>query len=141
VREIGRAKQYVEVLAHRLSSPEIIAAITAAKTRGVQIAVILDSDQKSDKESDATLLLNAGIPFSLDAAHALAHNSVVLIDGGVVVTGSFNFTSSAETSNSENLLVITERPVLWKAYSVEFDKHASHSKPYRRDPGGEDKQK
>jgi phosphatidylserine/phosphatidylglycerophosphate/cardiolipin synthase-like enzyme len=141
VREIGRAKQYVEVLAHRLSSPEIIAAIAAAKTRGVQISVILDGSKPADGESDGTLLLNAGLPFSIDAAHALAHNSVVLIDGRVIATGSFDFTTSAETSNSENLLVITERPVLWKAYSIEFDKHASHSTPYRRNSSGEGKQK
>ena len=37
---------------------------------------------------------------------AIAHNKIIVIDGAVVVTGSFNFTRAAESNNAENLLVI-----------------------------------
>jgi len=40
----------------------------------------------------------------------IAHNKIILIDARVVVTGSFNFTRSAEESNTENLLIIEDKP-------------------------------
>ena len=43
-----------------------------------------------------------GIPTKIDALHAIAHNKIVIVDGAVVVTGSFNFTKQAENNNAEN---------------------------------------
>jgi phosphatidylserine/phosphatidylglycerophosphate/cardiolipin synthase-like enzyme len=37
-----------------------------------------------------------GIPVKIDAAHAIAHNKTMIIDGETVITGSFNFTKAAE---------------------------------------------
>ena len=65
----------------------------------------------------------------IDAAHAIAHNKVMVIDSGVVITGSFNFTKSAEERNAENLLVIRS-PELAKIYSVNWAEHKKHSEAY-----------
>jgi phosphatidylserine/phosphatidylglycerophosphate/cardiolipin synthase-like enzyme len=46
------------------------------------------------------------IPTFIDTAHTIAHNKIVIIDGTRVITGSFNFTRSAEEKNAENLLII-----------------------------------
>ncbi len=34
------------------------------------------------------------------------HHKTIIIDDAVVITGSYNFTKSAEQSNDENLLII-----------------------------------
>jgi len=44
----------------------------------------------------ADLLVNSGVPTRIDAAHAIAHNKVMLIDNETDITGSFNFTKAAE---------------------------------------------
>jgi phosphatidylserine/phosphatidylglycerophosphate/cardiolipin synthase-like enzyme len=49
----------------------------------------------------------------------------MVIDGEMVVTGSFNFTKSAET-NAENLLVIHD-VALAKAYTTNWEAHREHS--------------
>lgn len=38
--------------------------------------------------------------------NAIAHNKIIIIDRGAVITGSFNFTKAAEEKNAENLLLI-----------------------------------
>ena len=43
----------------------------------------------------------------------------MIIDDRIVITGSYNFTKSAEKSNDENLLLI-ESPALAAAYQAEY---------------------
>ncbi len=129
VRELGNAQSSVLVQAYSFTSAPIAKALVAAHQRGVRVEVILDSSQKSDKYSAADFLANMGIPTRLDGQHAIAHNKVMIIDNRVVITGSFNFTRSAETSNAENLLVIRDA-VLAERYTANWLEHAAHSDPY-----------
>ena len=91
--------------------------------------MILDRSQRSEKYSSADFLAHAGIPTMIDAKHAIAHNKVMVIDGEVVVTGSFNFTKAAEEKNAENLLVIRDRAMACK-YTANWAGHAEHSEKY-----------
>jgi phosphatidylserine/phosphatidylglycerophosphate/cardiolipin synthase-like enzyme len=79
-----------------------------AHKRGVAVQVILDKGQRTERYSSADFLAHAGIPTFIEARHAIAHNKIMIIDGAVVVTGSFNFTKAAENNNAENLLVIQD---------------------------------
>jgi phosphatidylserine/phosphatidylglycerophosphate/cardiolipin synthase-like enzyme len=47
----------------------------------------------------------------LDGLRDFLHHKVFIIDGKTVVIGSFNFSNSADTSNDENLLIITDPAV------------------------------
>jgi phosphatidylserine/phosphatidylglycerophosphate/cardiolipin synthase-like enzyme len=49
------------------------------------------------------------------------HHKVFIIDGQIVVTGSYNFSRSAEERNDENLLVIHNAAIA-SLYQDEFDK-------------------
>ena len=93
------------------------------------IQVILDKSQRTEKYSEADFLLHMGIPTQIDDQHAIAHNKVMVIDGGVVVTGSFNFTTAAERSNAENLLNIHD-PVIAEKYAANWQAHSNHSAIY-----------
>ena len=53
----------------------------------------------------------------------------MILDGQVVLTGSFNFTKQAEHSNAENLLVIRD-PTTAQQYTDNWLEHAGHSQPY-----------
>ena len=58
--------------------------------------------------SNPDFLAHEGIATFIDGKHAIAHNKVIVIDGHVLITGSFNFSKSAEEHNAENLLVIDD---------------------------------
>jgi len=68
----------------------------------------------------------------IDAEHAIAHNKIMIIDGYLVLTGSFNFTKAAEENNAENLLLINE-PLLAKRYLKNWRAHEANSQPYQRE--------
>src|SRR5215475_14190405 len=91
---------------YSFTSAPIAKALLDAHKRGVQVQVILDKSQRTEKYSSADFLANQGVPTMIDAEHAIAHNKVMIIDGKTVLTGSFTFTKAAQTQNAENLLII-----------------------------------
>jgi phosphatidylserine/phosphatidylglycerophosphate/cardiolipin synthase-like enzyme len=101
-------------------------ALKSAHDRGVDVRVILDKSQRSERYTGMTFLVHAGIPTWIDAAHAIAHNKVMVIDGRFVITGSFNFTKAAETSNAENLLIL-DSAELAAVYVKNWEEHLQHS--------------
>jgi phosphatidylserine/phosphatidylglycerophosphate/cardiolipin synthase-like enzyme len=131
VNAIDDAKKSVDVLAYYFTNSTIAKALASAHQRGVKVRVVLDHSQETIAYSGATYLANQNVPTYVDAEHNISHNKVMLIDGGTIITGSFNFTRSAETENTENLLIITGRPKLYAAYAKNFAEHFAHARPYK----------
>lgn len=102
VAELGKATNSVLVQACSFTSAPIAKALVDAHKRGVKIAVILDKSRKSAKYSSADFVAHAGITTLIDSEHAMAHNKVIVIDGLVLITGSFYFTKAAEENNAGN---------------------------------------
>lgn len=130
VDQLNGAKKQVLVQAYSFTSAPIARALVDAKHRGVDVQVILDKSQRGERYSSATFLANNGVPTYIDPAHKIAHNKVMVIDGQTVITGSFNFTKSAEEGNAENLLVINNAPQLAQRYALNWQDHLGHSEPY-----------
>lgn len=129
VREIAAAKESIEVQAYSFTSIPIARALAQAEERGVRVEAILDKSNRGHY-SMADYLAHHGIETRIDAAHAIAHNKVMIIDGAVVITGSFNFTAAAEKHNAENLLVLRDRELAGQ-YLRNWKLHALHSPPYQ----------
>jgi phosphatidylserine/phosphatidylglycerophosphate/cardiolipin synthase-like enzyme len=129
VQEIGKATKTLLVQAYNFTEPHIIAAIVDAHARGVAVTVLLDKSVPTEKNGGAQRLLAGGIPTFIDRRPAIAHNKVMVIDGETVLTGSFNWTTAAENSNAENLLVV-RRPALAAAYAENFRRRQTVSVPY-----------
>jgi phosphatidylserine/phosphatidylglycerophosphate/cardiolipin synthase-like enzyme len=129
VEALDGAKSTVLVQAYSFTSAPIAGALKRAHERGLDVRVILDKGQRSEKYSSATFLQHASIPVWIDTKHAIAHNKVMVIDGRIVVTGSFNFTKAAEERNAENLLII-DSPQLAKQYIANWERHVGHSERY-----------
>lgn len=129
-KELSQAKRLVLIQAHSLTSAPIAQALLDAHKWGVKIEIILDKSQKTEKYSSADFLAQAGIATRIDTAHAIAHNEVMIIDGEIVITGSFTFTKAAEEQNAENLLIIRNR-ALAEMYLKNWMDHSRHSEPYK----------
>lgn len=133
VSNLAKAKVSVLMQAYSFTSAAIAQALTDAKKRGVDVEVILDKSQRSEKYSSADFVAHAGIPTYIDTKHVIAHNKIMIIDGKTILTGSFNFTKAAEESNAENLLVIQD-PALAAKYTANWKKHLAHSEHYAGKP-------
>ncbi len=133
VREIGAAKKTLLVQAYTFTSAPIAKAIVDAKKRGVDVRVILDKSQRTERYSAADFLANAGVPTWIDMCCAIAHNKVMVIDGETVITGSFNFTRAAQEKNAENVLVLRD-PELAARYAENWQRHLATSERYEGKP-------
>jgi len=128
VRVVGEARQSIHVQAYLLTSRSIARALTDAKARGVAVEILADREmlEKSDK-SLLPQLLEGGIPVWLETRYAAAHNKVMLIDAAhadaVVITGSYNFSWSAQARNAENLLILRGNPALVRRYLDNWRRH------------------
>jgi phosphatidylserine/phosphatidylglycerophosphate/cardiolipin synthase-like enzyme len=129
---LAQATNEVYVQAYSFTSAPIARALVDAARRKVKVQVILDKSQRTEKYSEADFLRNEGIAPVIDAEHAIAHNKIMIIDGYLVLTGSFNFTKAAEENNAENLLLIND-PLLAKRYLENWRAHEAHSQPYQRE--------
>jgi phosphatidylserine/phosphatidylglycerophosphate/cardiolipin synthase-like enzyme len=130
IRTVQAAEKTILVQAYAFTSRPIARALADAKRRGVDVRVILDASNRSDRRSVADFLARAGIPVLIDAEHRVAHNAVMIIDGETVITGSFNFTEAAQLDNAENVLVI-HNSELARRYEENWQRHAAHSQTYR----------
>lgn len=116
VNAIDNAKQSILVQAYSFTSRPIGRALLDAKDRGVTVKVILDKSQyRESGYSSAKFFQNHNVPVWIDNNVVIAHNKVMIIDGRVVITGSFNFTRAAQQDNAENSLIITN-PELARRY-------------------------
>ena len=116
VKAIGEAKKTIKVQAYSFTSTPIAKALLSAKTKGVDVQIILDKSQESEQYSSLKFFTNNNIPVKIDSDFQIAHNKVIIIDDVNVVTGSFNFTKSAEKNNAENVLIIRGNNELAKKY-------------------------
>jgi len=129
VSTISQAKSEILVQAYSFTSAPIAKALVEAHKRGVHVQIILDRSQRKEKYSSADFTAHAGIPTYIDAAHAIAHNKVMIIDKSALITGSFNFTKAAEEKNAENLLVLRSKE-LARGYIENWERHKEHSERY-----------
>ena len=117
---INRANISIHVLIYSFTLDSISNALINAYNRGVDVKIVFERDQVT-KYSEYQKLKAAGVPVHNDTNPGLMHNKVMIIDGKIVLTGSFNWSVSAERRNNENLIVIRSIYVA-RVYEEEFDK-------------------
>lgn len=135
VATIEHAQRSILVQAYLLTDDAISRALVAAHRRGVNVSVLLDARMAGDaKGSDALALFEAGIPVFLETQYDNAHNKVMIFDHdtaqAVLVTGSYNFTYSAQFRNAENVVLIRQAPELVRRFVENWRKHAAQAVPY-----------
>jgi phosphatidylserine/phosphatidylglycerophosphate/cardiolipin synthase-like enzyme len=132
---VRAARRSILIQAYEITPGPLVTALIEAHRRGVDVRAIVDYKQLSDRRNhdDAFAVEHlgaAGIPVLVDKPPGLMHDKVMIIDGEVVVTGSFNYTYSAEHRNVENLLVIRD-PALAAQYVQHWRSRAIESRPLR----------
>ena len=108
---ISKAQESIYVQAYGFTSGEITKALINASNRGVKVRVLLDKSNIGAKYSKMRDLRKAGIEVLIDEISGIAHNKTIIIDASLIITGSFNFTTSADIRNTENVIMIRDKQV------------------------------
>ncbi|MCX8102863.1 MAG: phospholipase D-like domain-containing protein [Candidatus Bipolaricaulota bacterium] len=125
IQTLRSAQQSVHAALYQLTDPEIAQALTEIAKRGLELKILLDDEPSQG--SKGCLLLSSGIPIKQYVDSGIMHHKFAVIDSALVITGSYNWTTSAQTRNEENLLVI-QSPELAHAFEQEFQKLWTHKK-------------
>jgi len=105
---IDKAHKTIDIAMYYLTSREIAQALVRAKDRGVQVRVLLDKSQETQKFSKSRYLIKRGFSVRYHTGYGLMHNKFAVIDNAVLIAGSFNWTPTADQQNEENLLIIND---------------------------------
>lgn len=131
---LGSARRQILVQAFLLTGRAVADSLIAAHRRGIDVRVLADAQQHvRNPASLLQRLARAGVPVWLETRYRNAHNKVMVIDAGTpeptVITGSYNFTWSAQAMNAENLLVMRGNAVLAERYANNWKRHQSDAEP------------
>lgn len=111
VAAINGAKRSVHVMAFSFTEPSIADALIARERAGVKVEGVVESRGSDGTGGQRTRLDDAGATMLKDGNKYVMHHKVMIIDGETTVLGSYNFTTSADRSNDENLLIIHNKTV------------------------------
>lgn len=112
---VNKAKTAIYFNAYSFTLANVSAAMVAAAKRGVAITGVFDASELSQANGQAQYLLANGVTNlrQWGGEYNLAHEKVVVVDPDTVNSncavglGSYNWTSSAESSNKEVFVVLS----------------------------------
>jgi phosphatidylserine/phosphatidylglycerophosphate/cardiolipin synthase-like enzyme len=105
---IQGAQESIFFMAYNFTSNDIGNAIMQQALAGVYVSGVMDDTQvNSSQGTEYDPFMQAGLDVRLDGNQdGLMHHKVMIIDQKIVITGSYNFTASAEANNDENEVII-----------------------------------
>jgi phosphatidylserine/phosphatidylglycerophosphate/cardiolipin synthase-like enzyme len=131
LEQINNAQGSIRVMAFSFTSSEIADAIIERQAAGVVVQVVMERQNASGTGAVFGRLESGGVNVLEDGSCYILHHKAMIIDDQIVITGSYNFTNSAERSNDENLVIVSD-PALARAFVEEFDRiYAQAQSPTR----------
>ncbi len=119
---INGAEKSIELAMYYFTSRELARALVSAVKRGVKVRAFLDGESALERYSKAKFLEKNGVIVKLEKGEGLMHNKFCIIDDALVITGSYNWTTSADLRNDENVMLVSSKEEV-KAYRVQFEKY------------------
>ncbi len=123
LRAINHTKATIDLAIFDHTSGNLAGALLAAKERGVTVRIVADARQAQGKHSEIPWLLEKGVKVRLVRGNGrgIMHHKFAIFDGKLLVTGSYNWTDSAEQFNHENVIIL-EDPAVVQRFQVSFER-------------------
>jgi phosphatidylserine/phosphatidylglycerophosphate/cardiolipin synthase-like enzyme len=119
---LNNAGKSIHFLAYSFTNDEFGQALIQKAESGLTVSGVMDEEQvNSNQGTEYDPLSQAGIDVRLDGNKDLMHHKVFIIDGKVVILGSYNFSNNAEKINDENVLIVFN-PQIAQLYMQEFQR-------------------
>lgn len=110
---INESKKSIDVFAYLITSKEIANALIAAHERGLDVKLTVEGkENKFFKNSKVKWLKDKGIPVRFVEDEGIFHHKIMIFDEEKMLTGSYNFTWSAQNKNHENVLFLKNTEVI-----------------------------
>jgi phosphatidylserine/phosphatidylglycerophosphate/cardiolipin synthase-like enzyme len=117
---IGQAKTSIHILAYMLTLNSIGDALVEAYNRGIEIKVVFE-ESRITPISQYQKLNNTGISVRIDNNPKAMNDRVMIVDGSIILTGSFTWNLDGQDFNDENLIILRSSSVA-NLYEQEFQR-------------------
>ena len=121
IKNINQAEAFINIAMYIFTDREIALPLAKARERGVKVRLYLDKDQVDYQYSQSRFLVQKGIKTRISSNKYIMHHKFAIIDNRLLLTGSYNWTFSANHRNDENLMVIDD-PEIIARYQNQFEK-------------------
>jgi len=127
VQAIDGARKSIDIALFSFTDDQLGAAVVRAARRGVTVRVILGVDQDKMLGGEYEKLVSIGIPVVVVGPPGLFHHKFALIDGTLAITGSYDWSDTADKENYENVVfiycsVLTANLTVPEQYAMEFNR-------------------
>ena len=112
IKNINQAQAFINIAMYIFTDKEIALPLINAQKRGVKVRVYLDKSQIESSYSVSRLLVQKGIKVRISTNNYIMHHKFAIIDNHLLLTGSYNWTFSANNRNDENLMVIDDPEII-----------------------------
>ncbi len=121
IKAIDAAGKEIKVAIFSFYDEKIYDALKRAALRGVKVKMVADRVQSSQSDIVKKMYLE-GYDFRWSAGFSggVMHNKFIVLDSKLLISGSFNFSDSAQYYNFENIF-ITDKSSYTSAFEQEFD--------------------
>ena len=118
---IQNAQKSIRFLAFAFTEDTLRKLIVEKRKAGLIVQGVMDARNASGVGAELASLRRAKIDVLMDGNPYAMHDKVIIVDDEVVITGSFNFTGSAQQSNDENVVFLYS-PEIARKYTEEFQR-------------------
>lgn len=118
---LSRAQRSIRFMTFSFTVDEMADILVSRAGAGVNVQGIFERTGSETEFSELTPLFCAGLQVRQDGNPFVLHHKVFIVDDVTVITGSFNISDNATTSNDENLVIISD-PDLAAQYNAEFNR-------------------
>ena len=108
---INNANKYIYIPVFYITKKELVNELIAAHNRGVEVKIINDATNASNKHTIHHQLREAGIKVKTENYAGKLHSKAMIIDDEYSIIGSMNFTNSGEKRNDENVVIIKDEEI------------------------------
>lgn len=118
---VNDAQTSIRFLAFSFTDYPLAQAMIARAQAGVDVQGVFETFGSNSTRSELRTLWCAGLPVRQDGNSSFLHHKVIIIDNSIVVTGSLNFSSSADEDNEENVVILDNAEIA-ALYLQEYQK-------------------
>lgn len=118
---VNTAQFEIRFLAFSFTDFPLANAMIQRAQNGVSAAGVYEKVGSTTDAAEFDTLFCAGIAVRQDANPSFMHDKVIVIDQRYVLTGSLNYSTNAEESNDENVIMLDNAEIA-RLYLQEFDR-------------------
>jgi phosphatidylserine/phosphatidylglycerophosphate/cardiolipin synthase-like enzyme len=118
---VESAAKSIRFLTFSFTDYPLADAMSQRAQAGVDVAGVFEKVGSETEAAELRTLLCRNVPARQDENPRFMHHKLIVIDERIVITGSMNYSTNAEESNDENVIIIDNAEIA-RLYLQEFER-------------------